>query len=149
MNIEVTITSKRPEKFRRDMSNKGYIGFIRIAEAGGETKETIFCPIDTWSIEDYKRQWKEALLRLKYHDKSCLIVAYTASDNNPGMEWWPMYRVGDTIYIQNQLVWAEEYKNIIGDKPFTTDTCYDFVRERRTVNYEGTPLAEWSVPWTE
>lgn len=148
-NIEVIVTSKKPEKFVRDMAHKGYIGFIRIVEASGETKETIFCPIDTWSIEDYKRQWKEALLRLKHHEKSCLVVAYTTVDNNPAIKWWPMYRVGDTVYIQNQVVWLEEYQNKIGDKPFTPDTCYDFVHDRRTVGEDGRQLSEWSVPWTD
>ncbi len=142
MNIEVTATSKKPVKFNGIMA---YKGFIRI----GETKETIFSPIDTWSLEDYKKQWKDALLRLKYHDTSCLVVAYTSVDNNPGIEWWPLYRVGDTVYVQNQVVWLDEYKSRIGNKLFTPDTCYDFVHVRRTVDEDGNQLSEWSVPWTE
>lgn len=149
MNIEVIVTSKKPEKFSIDIPNKGYIGFIRIVEARGETKETIFCPLDAWSIEDYKRQWKEALERLKHHDKSCLVVAYTAVDKNHGVEWWPLYRIGNTVYIQNQIMWQEQYKDIVGDNPFTPDTCYNFVEERTTVNEEGETLAEWSVDWTD
>lgn len=146
MNIEVTVTSKRPVKFN---GYPCYKGFIRIVEANDETKETIFCSIDTWSLEDYKRQWKEALERLKDHDRSCLVVGYTRIKNNPGIEWWPLYRIGNTVYIQNQVVWLEEYKNRIGDKPFTPDTCYDFIHDRRTVDEDGRNLSEWSVAWTQ
>lgn len=141
MNIEVIVTSKRIGLH----GCRGYKGIIRI----GDMQESIYSPVTTWSIREYKKQWKDALDRLQNHTKSCLITGFVIKNGEPELEWWPMYKIDNKVYVQNQWLWGDNYKEAIGDKPFTPDTCYDFVRDRRTVNYEGTDLSEWSVDWTD
>lgn len=142
MDIEIVIMSKRAVRF---FGVRCYRAFIRI----GEMQETVYIPVNTWRISEYKKQWKEAIERLKTHDTSCLITGFTTKDGKPGIDWWPLYRVGDTVYVQNQVLWHEIYQERIGDKPFTRETCYNFVLPRRTVNYEGREISEWSVPYKE
>jgi contact-dependent growth inhibition (CDI) system CdiI-like immunity protein len=143
LDISVKITSKKPKKIRRILSLEGRITI-------GDFWETIIVPIGYWTREDYERQWKEGLERLKTYNTSCLVV--TACDKNTGgpfIDWWRLYRIKDTVFIQNGWLMLEAYQEIVGDKPFTPDTCYDFVMQRETITEEGEKISEWSVPWTE
>lgn len=140
MEIEIVITSKRAVGF---FGGRSYRAFIRI----GEMQETVYIPTGTWRITEYKKQWKEGIERLKTHDTSCLVTGFTNKNGSPGVDWWPLYRVGDRVYVQNHVLWHEIYQERVGDKPFTRETCYDFVPPRRTKDYEGTEISEWSVPY--
>lgn len=141
VDIEIAVASKRIGLH----GCRGYNGFIRI----GDMQESIYCPVVTWSIREYKKQWKDALERLKNHTTSCLITGFVIKNGEPELEWWPMYKIENKIYVQNQWLWGENYKERIGDKPFTPDTCYDFVQPRKTFTEEGEKISEWSVPYCE
>lgn len=116
----------------------------------GDFWETVIVPIEYWTREDYERQWKEGLQRLKTHDTSCLVV--TAFDKNTGgpfVEWWRLYCIKNTILIQNGWLMLELYEKTVGDKPFTPDTCYDFVTPLKMVTEDGEKASVWSIPWIE
>jgi contact-dependent growth inhibition (CDI) system CdiI-like immunity protein len=66
-NISIKATKKLPHdpKFIDQ-----YRGILRIADK----KLKFFAAINIWSIDDYKRQWKEGLKRILVNDTSCLIT---------------------------------------------------------------------------
>jgi len=140
-SIEIAVTSKRIGLH----GCRGYKGSISI----GDMRESIYCPVTTWSIREYKKQWDTAIDRLKTHTTSCLITGFIIKNGKPELEWWPMYKVENKIYIQNQWLWGENYEERIGGKPFTIETCYDFIPPRRTTTDEGQMISEWSVPYEE
>ena len=145
MDISIKITSKKPEKCE---GRKALKGLIEI----GNSKETICVHLNQWTQEDYERQWREGLDRLKNHNISCLVVSVN-DPNDPKastvIEWWPLYRVDNAVLIQNEKLSKKSYKKIVGKSPFTPETCYDFITPRETHTKDGHEISEWSVPWTE
>jgi hypothetical protein len=97
MNISIEITSKRPKKIHSVLA---YTGRITI----GNYSESIYVPLDLWSKEDYEQQWREGLERLRTHDTSCLIATIHDPKIRPYIDWWVLYRVGNTVYIQNHML---------------------------------------------
>lgn len=99
-----------------------------------------------WKREDYERQWKEGLERIKTDDKSCLITRIQNPFEGPFIEWWVLHKKDNKIYIQNQWLFHEYYEELIGAKPFTVDNCYDFVPPYKSPYLEdGTKFSEWIV----
>lgn len=143
LDLSIEIVSKKPKKIRSWLAFEGKITI-------GDFCETIIVPIEYWTREDYERQWKEGIERLKKHNTSCLVV--TAFDKNTGgpfVDWWQLYRIEDTVFIQNGWLMLEAYQEVVGDAPFTHDTCYNFVEPRVILTEDGDRPSEWSVPWTE
>ncbi len=141
LDIFINITSKKPKKIRKSLSYEGRITI-------GDFWETIIIPIGYWTREDYEKQWKEGLERLKMHNTSCLVV--TACDKNNGgpfVDWWRLYRIENTVFIQNGWLMLEVYQELVGDRPFTPNTCYDFVQPRKNHTEDGHKISEWSVPY--
>ena len=56
-----------------------------------------------------------------------------------------LYKVDDTIFVQNQLLVSDTYKEVIGAGPFTPDTCYNYIDKRITHTDDGTKISEWNV----
>lgn len=105
---------------------------------------------NSWGIEDYKRQWREGIERLKTHDTSCLVT--TASDmfRRPSMWIWAMYKENDTVYIQNHILndrTLAGLDNPVVPQVLTAENYYDFILPRfdEDDSDEKGPL-EWSVP---
>lgn len=140
MQIDIQITSKRPKKINNVLS---YGGLISI----GMFSETIVVPVDLWTKEDYERQWKYGLERIKTKSVSCLVTYIHNPQIRPFLEWWILYKVGDYVCVQNVMYADFVYKEEIGNKPFTPETCYDFIPPRITEFEDGGRPSEWCVPF--
>lgn len=108
---------------------------------------TLYMPLDFWTIADYKQQWKEGLKRLKDHNQSCLVATIHDPEMRTFVDWWLLYKVGNDVYVQNQLIIADIYQHQIGNKSFTIDNCYDFIQPR-VINEgkkEDEKVSEWMV----
>lgn len=136
MSLMIEIINRKPKKY-------GVTGQIII----DDFMEYFDSPLDWWSVDDYEKQWKEGLARLSNHNTSCLIVAINDPDCRKFIEWWPLYKIGNKVHIQNHLVIDDLYEEKIGNKPFTLQTCYDFIPEYRSYTSEGTKISEWVVDW--
>ena len=79
--------------------------------------ETLHIPVGQWTIEEYKRQWREGLERINTENTSCLVTYVADHTKGPGIGWWPMWKIDNIIHIQNQWISYENYDRIIGDKP--------------------------------
>jgi hypothetical protein len=137
-NIEVI--SKKPKIINKQLV---YLGRITIEDL----KETFYMPLNSWTIEEYKQQWKEGLERIKTHDSSCLIVTMSGLNKSPWIELWILYKENNTIFIQNQYLFGEVFQErAIGLPPYDAKTCYLYVPPRETISEDnGRKISEWKI----
>lgn len=109
----------------------------------GEFQETFAASLVFWSREEYGLHWRKALERLvTIGDRSALITDYVEPPTHPYsggyLIWWPLYRDGDAVYVQNQLLFFEQLS-----RPFSAHRPWDSVRDRHAVNEDGQKISEW------
>jgi hypothetical protein len=136
MKLSINIVDKKSK-------NKEVKGEIHIEDY----IEGFYIPLEWWSIKDYERQWKEGIARLKNNDTSCLVTTIYDPRIKPFIEWWVLYRIGNKIHIQPQGIFGDLYRERIGIKPFTPNTCYDFIPSRKILTNEGNKISEWIIPF--
>ncbi len=97
------------------------------------------------SKEDYQRQWRHAVeVLLHGKDKAALITEYLGPECSTHLVWWPMYLVGEKVFLHNHLLL---YDQVLG--PFSVKNAFSFLHNRRAASGEGEPLSEWSVGLSE
>jgi hypothetical protein len=114
-------------------------GRIRI----GDYQETFITSLSFWNRPQYERHWATALQRIVGgKDRSALITSCVEPPldvtSDDFLVWWPLYRDGDTGYVQNQLLFFKQLSS-----PFSLDRAWESVRERQVVNVEGSQISEW------
>src|SRR5687768_9816250 len=70
--------------------------------------ETIIASLMSWSPKEYERHWLTAVQRVvDGGDRSALITSYVEPTHDPDPDdylvWWPLFREGETVYVQNQM----------------------------------------------
>src|SRR3990167_11412149 len=95
--FKIEVISKKPEVIDGLLSHTGEITM-------GDYKETFVMPLNSWTIEDYKQQWKEGLERIKTYDESCLVSLAQDLDTLPMVFMWVLYKLKGVIYIQQHLL---------------------------------------------
>lgn len=128
-------------KIKRRYKMPSVIGEIVI----GDFSESFIVSLEYWSLDDYKRQWLEGLERIKTHDKSCLIASVQDPKNAPLINRWVLYKEDNKIFVQNQLLVSDTYKEIIENDAFTPENCYKYVNNRRTHTDQGETISEWAT----
>jgi hypothetical protein len=108
----------------------------------GDFKEKFIAELSEWSPERYDQQWQEAAKRLvRGEAKSAFITSFLSPSKSFYFTWWPCYRVGETVYVQNQLRFYEQIPS------FAVERIYDYVVERKIVSKDdGTAISEWELP---
>ena len=118
-----------------DPGVKAVYGRIQI----GRDYETFTASLIRWTAGDYERHWIAALRRLiNGGDGSALITSYIDPVAEGFLIWWPLYRSGDAIFVQNQMLF---FDSLI--QPFDVEHPWDSLRRRETVNAEGFEISEW------
>jgi len=111
----------------------------------GDTKEHFLASLYEWSKESYESQWRHAIKTLLLgNDKAALITTYGSPDNATHLEWWPMYVAGGSVFLQDHLLFYDRLP-----KPFSVENAFSFVRDRRTVDEDGTAISEWMVNFSD
>jgi hypothetical protein len=88
-----------------------------------ETFETL---LTFWGADRYEYQWREGLDRLlKGAAKSCLITSMLDSKYENFGVWWKLYREGDQVVVQNQLLLSD----VLG-RHFDPDDPYQSIPDR-------------------
>lgn len=109
-------------------------------------QERFDIPLDWWSVQDYERQWREGLERIKSHDISCLIARIKDPNRGPFVDWWLLYKEDVYIYIRNEVLFGDEYRKIVGSSFFTSANCYDFIPAKGPKVLEnGLQVSEWKI----
>jgi hypothetical protein len=141
-NIEVI--SKKPKKIWGLSSHEGQITI-------DDFKETFVMPLNSWNLEDYKKQWQEGIARLKTHKRSCLVTSIqNMASGHPSIIMWTLYKEDDIVFVQNNLLISETTKGrSVKLTDFNLTTCYKFTKPRKTLTQEGRKISEWSIPLSE
>jgi len=108
-------------------------------------QETFTASLAFWTRNEYELHWKRALERLiAGAERSALITDYVPPPARVSSEdylvWWPLYRDGDTIYVQNHLLFFGQLS-----RPFSPDRPCNSVRDRQVVNEDGQKISEWAT----
>jgi hypothetical protein len=108
-------------------------------------QETFAASLAFWTRDDYDRHWRKALEKLiSGADRSALITDYVEPPAYPYsggyLFWWPLYRDGDTVYVQSQILFFDQLS-----QPFSPENPWDSVRDRQVVNGDGQNISEWAT----
>ncbi len=111
----------------------------------GDFQETFATSLASWTRSEYDLHWKKALEKLVAGgDRSALLADYVEPPVYPYsggyLFWWPLYRDGDAVYVQNHILFFEQLS-----QPFSADRPWDSVRDRQVVNEDGQKISEWTT----
>ena len=116
--------------------------FLRGVISLGPVDEEFLAPLTYWKTLDYERQWRQGLLRiLSGSESSCLITAMYDPSCANFITWWPLYRLGDLMVVQNQILFLDRLTD-----GFDECNPYRHVGTRQSVSDEGSAISEWTVP---
>ncbi|MES9524792.1 hypothetical protein [Streptomyces capoamus] len=95
-----------------------------------------------WDVEQYQASWAGALRVLERGDyaTSCLIASITDPADSNFIFCWPLYRSGETVYIQNSIIFLEDHA-----EDFNPAEPWRYVRPRSTVDEEGHEISQWQT----
>src|SRR5215218_5480862 len=103
----------------------------------GGFSERFITDVSYWRPLNYQMQWREAVQRLvSGADKAALITSAGDPTTAHGLDWWPMYRVGGVVYVQNAVLVLDPSSGYL---PF--DNPYAFLLNREY----GEDVSEWEV----
>ncbi|MGW4352163.1 hypothetical protein ACWELJ_08720 [Nocardia sp. NPDC004582] len=120
---------------RRDLAMAA--GLIRL---GGDT-DYFGSPIGYWDVDDYRASWVAALRRILDGEYvSCLVVSMPDPATANFVEVWALYRDGDVVHVQNQLIFLAD----LGHE-FDPAEPWRSVVPRATVSEDGERISEWTV----
>ena len=124
---------------------KTYDDYSTMAAKGlivlGDSSEEFLANLGDWSQEDYQSQWRDSIHSLvDGGNKAVLITTYSSPVIASHLEWWALYREGEDIFVQNQLLFFEG----IEDR-FRPSQAVQFLKERETENEEGVSISEWKI----
>ncbi len=98
-------------------------------------------PIVHWSVDDYKKQWKDGIDRLEKHDSSCLIIRVVGKPY-PMVERLLLYKRDNKIIVYFDYLISLDYQDEIGDNIITLKNCYDFISSEQK-HLEKYRVDEW------
>jgi hypothetical protein len=138
-----------------DPDFKALWGEIRI----GAFRERFVARVVSWSAEQYEKQWESALRKIVTGSTTtALITDYVEPNLSSGnsLWWWPLYREGVSVYIQNQLrmlyrkgdsVYMQDQLASSGplDLQFSLQRPWESIKERTIVGAEGSKISEWAT----
>ena len=112
-------------------------GRIRI----GHFSESFVSALTFWTDSQYLEHWHDAVRRVTYTGQdSCLITSIADPLRSEMLFWWPMYREGDQVIIQNGLLFFSEL-----ERSFDPTNPFETVPERVMLNEDGQRVLEWVV----
>lgn len=114
--------------------------FLRGRITLGSFAEDFRAPVLAWQPADYERQWLGAARRLLAGASRVGFVTHYVHRDASHHFWWPAWREGDTVYLQNGFLSADEL-----DEPFDPEHPDRHVRLRQTVTDDGDHIPEWRV----
>src|SRR5215211_3287823 len=93
------------------------IGEIKI----DDFSERFRASLSYWDQKKYENHWKRAIEGIVDNttSTSCLITSMYDPSIANFIIWWPFYRVGNIVYIQNQIFFLESLQ-----EPFNENTPF-------------------------
>lgn len=107
----------------------------------GNFSEHFQVDLEFWRQEDYEIHWRQALVRITTGSEvSCLLTSIGDPQCSTMVFWWPLYRTGDTIRVQNAIRFFEHL-----DAPFDPGNPFASVPERQEISEDGERISEWTI----
>jgi hypothetical protein len=109
----------------------------------GLDEEFLLCPLCFWSIEDYKLHWRTQLNKFISNraDRTALITEMYDPETANFIKWWAIYRVGEEVAVQEQLVFMDELTSC-----FSLERLDEVMGEYKQINEDGYEISEWRFP---
>lgn len=130
--FDIAFTSAPPEPLEE--GGFGLWGELTL----GREREGFLAPLALWQRVDYERQWAEAAARLLGGASTSAFVTVAWHS------WWPMWRTGDRIRVQEQLLLGE-FLAPLGPTPDVHRTPYELLAPCPTDLSEGHRVSTWHV----
>ncbi len=125
LNLSIKILNNKPRVVNNIPCVLGEITINNI-------KEKFDIPLEYWNLKDYKQQWAEGLQRIRNYNRSCLVTCVQDPEKAPLINMWGLYKRNKQVFIYNFMFCGSTYKEYIGDKLFTPETCYNFIPRKPT-----------------
>jgi hypothetical protein len=107
----------------------------------GEFSEAFEASLSYWLPSDYEQHWLEAARRIADgHAESAIITNMYDPSNSAFIVWWPMWRINQTIYVHNQLLFLDRLSSVL-----SPSDPYMHIGERYVQNEEGEKISEWQI----
>jgi hypothetical protein len=107
----------------------------------GESEEEFLANLSIWGKSDYQRHWKLELEALvEGRSKAVLVVSYDDPKTASNLEIWRVYRDGECVHFQNQLL---PYSSLPDD--FQVSEIVRYVDERHVRTPDGDSISEWDI----
>lgn len=130
------------KKIRKIKNNPFCIGIITI----GDFYEKFFISLNTWSLNEYKKQWREGLERIKTHDSSCLVADISIRKRDVFMQIYYLYKIDNKIFVRYQMPYPKLFKKMSKGLPsFNINTCYQYVPSFKLKDNDGNTLETWEA----
>jgi hypothetical protein len=103
--------------------------------------ETFVASLVSWSRDEYESQWHRACRRLlEGANESVLIASYVDPSITEFCMWWPLYREGEIVLVQNQLLLYSQLS-----LPFNASEPWASPGKRELVTDDGEEISEWDT----
>lgn len=107
----------------------------------GEQTEEFLANLSLWSKFDYQSHWTRELKSLfEGNRKAALVVSYDDPKAASNMEIWRVYRDGECLHLQNQLL---PYSNL--PHTFEVSEISQYIPDRVVITADGNRFSEWDV----
>jgi hypothetical protein len=108
--------------------------------------ETFEMSLAFWSAEQYRASWRDALEVLAQSDNaiSCLVSSITDPTTSNFVFCWPLYRIGDDVFVQNAVIFLEDLSN-----SFDPARPWLSVRPHASFDEDGNRISEWLTDVTQ
>jgi hypothetical protein len=133
--LQINLITKQKKRIYKIPSAKGEIII-------NDFYEWFYMPLQDWNVNDYIKQWHEALDRLDTHDSSCIITGILQSKKKY-VQWWLLYKIDGVIKIHNQVLFKNYYQECFGNKTITNENCYNFIPTYNPLTMFGAKKSEW------
>jgi hypothetical protein len=110
----------------------------------GADSDAFIADLSVWTMSVYEAQWREAIARLAAGEPSSALVTSYAGPGDVIHSMRPMWRVGDTVFVQERLVLERRI-----EPPNVADQFYEIVGERAPHRDDGTAISEWAIPFPD
>jgi hypothetical protein len=107
----------------------------------GKTTEEFLANLSLWGKSDYESHWARELKALyEGRPRVALVVSYDDPKAASNMEIWRVYRDGEWVHFQNQLL---PYSNL--PQGFEVSKMSHYIQDRLVTTTEGERISEWDV----
>ena len=107
----------------------------------GKSTEEFLANLSQWTKSDYESHWRRELKSLfEGNPKVALVVSYDDPKAASNMEIWRVYRDGEVVHFQNQLLRYE-----ILPRGFEVSKMSQYISDRVVMTADGNQISEWDV----